>query len=84
MVDYQKFCLLAFKVLGIVLVSYGIITLLVSLIFYISAILSNPKVKLNGIEFSMFVQIITGLLLFFLSEKLTSIVFEYPKKNDKE
>ena len=84
MIDYQKLCLLAFKVLGIVLSAYGIVTFLVSIIFYFGGFLLNPNVKISGMEFSMFVQIVTGVILFSLSEKLTSIVFEYPKKNDKE
>ncbi len=84
MIDYQKLCLLFLKVSGVVLLIYGSMTMLVSLIFYIGAFIYNPKVKINSVEFSMFVQIITGVFLFFMSKKLTSIIFEYPKTSDKE
>ena len=84
MIDYQKLCLLCLRVAGVVLFIYGSITLLVSLIFYIGAFIYNPKVKISSVEFSIFVQIFAGIFLFFMSERLTSIILKYTKTSDKE
>lgn len=84
MIDYPKLLSFSFKVLGIVLFLYGMITIIVSFVFYIGAVLTSPNVSVDKIEFSWIVQIVTGAILFLMSQTLTSIVLGHQEKDDQK
>ena len=82
MTDYQKLATIIFKILGITLLSFGIIAVVAGIVFLIFIIGVTGFRNIDRIDFSWLFPILTGLFLIYRSNRLAIWVCKGLDKNE--
>ena len=82
MIDYRKLCKMILRILGAGFCVYGVISILINILFLSALVLFSDGFNVGKVEFPWLVQIPFGLILFFMSEKLSNLICVNLDKNE--